>query len=265
MFFNNYPPIIALHYVSNDPSLDDLRPWVISHESFIRLLDYLEQEGYSTVTFEDFKYRKPSQGKSVIITFDDCPRHLWDFAIPELMKRNMRAVFYMPTAYIGGYSEWNVAAGLSGIDLMNEKEIKQLVEVGMEVGAHSHHHVMLSQQTASYVIEELTKSKIILEAIIEKEVISVAYPYGDVPHNFKTIARQLNIDAALSVYTTDDSKYALRRFIYDDTDTLETLRWKLSTYYKVYRFFNDKFTILGKKYAQRLYRVYASVKHRFVV
>lgn len=261
---NNYPPIIALHYVSNDTSLNDLRPWVISHESFIRLLDYLERVGYSTLTFEDLIYGEPRLRKSVIITFDDCPRHLWDFAIPELIRRNMKAVFYIPTAYIGGYNEWNVSEGHSRVDLMSEIEIQRLVDAGMEVGSHSHHHVMLSQQTSMYVTSELTKSKIILENIIKKKVLSIAYPYGEVPYDYKTIACQLKIHAALSVYTAYDSKYAVRRFIYDDTDTDETLRWKLSALYKLYRFFNDKISIVSKRYAQHIYKVYSSLKHKFM-
>lgn len=49
--------------------------------------------------------------KNIIITFDDCPGPCGDFTIPELQKRNMKAVFYIPTAHIGGYYKWNVIDG----------------------------------------------------------------------------------------------------------------------------------------------------------
>ena len=50
---NDLPSITALHYVSDDKELDCLKPWNISRQSFIRLLDYLQDEGYETLVFDD--------------------------------------------------------------------------------------------------------------------------------------------------------------------------------------------------------------------
>jgi len=260
MFFNILPSIVMLHYVSDDAKLDPLKPWVISHDSFLRLLNFLEAEGYTTLTVEDLLSDRRPKGKSIVITFDDCPKHLFDFAIPELLKRNMKAVFYMPTAYLGGYNVWGVTGGMPRVDLMDERDIKRLVDMGMEVGSHSHQHLMLSEVDEMQVAEELQKSKEILEKIIEKPVLSIAYPYGDVPASYRSIVKSLNYKLAFSVYTIYDSKYAIRRWVYDDSDNIDSIKWKLSRTYNLYRFFSDKYNLISKRFAQRLYRYYASLK-----
>jgi peptidoglycan/xylan/chitin deacetylase (PgdA/CDA1 family) len=111
---------------------------------FLRLLNYLEQNGYQTLTFEDLHDSpRMKSGKRIILTFDDCPKHLFDFAIPELLSRKMKASFYMPTAYLGKYNAWDVEEGRAKVELMDENDLLELSRLGMEIGSHSHHHVKL--------------------------------------------------------------------------------------------------------------------------
>lgn len=217
------PSIVALHYVSDDSNLDDLKPWVITHNTYIVLLDYLQAEGYKTLDFEDVKAGKVT-AKSIVITFDDCPKHLWDFAIPELLKRGMKAVFYMPTAYLGGYNEWDADNGHSRVDLMDEEDLKKLVAVGMEVGSHAHNHFMLEEYSKEDVAVELVKSKTILEAIIKKPVISFAYPYGSTSSKYGPIVKDVGYEFGLSVEEQVESKFAIRRWVYADTDTIASIK-----------------------------------------
>lgn len=251
--------IAALHYVSDDTALDMLKPWVISSKSFIHLLDYIQEHGYNTVRFEDVINGK-LQDKCIILTFDDCPKHLWDFAIPELLRRNMKAVFYMPTACLGGYNEWNVKDGLPRIELMDENDIAKLVSVGMEVGSHAHNHIMLEEQEEHEVIHQLTISKSMLEKIIKKPVLTVAYPYGSVPSSAGRLSEFAGYRYGLSVFTPWESRYAIRRWIYDDTDTYATINYKLSPSYRWFRAVEDKRNRWVKKLTQSMYRLYSSVK-----
>src|SRR5438128_4641891 len=94
------PSIAMLHSVGNfaDESLGN---WCISHKAFLQLLTCIEEQEYHTTHFSEL-LEEPNTGKQhkkkVILTFDDCPKHLFDFAIPELLKRDMKAAFYMPAA-----------------------------------------------------------------------------------------------------------------------------------------------------------------------
>ncbi len=249
-----------LHYVSDDPVYDALKPWNISRTSFTRLLDFLQKENYYTVGFEDLSSSKIKGRKNIIITFDDCPKHLWDFAIPELIRRKMKAVFYMPTAYLGGCNEWNVVEGLPEINLMDDEDIAKLSTVGMEVGSHAHNHVMLQEKDAVEVVAQLTKSKSILEAITNKPVLSVAYPYGSVPQNAYKTAENAGYQYGLAVFTPWQTKYAIRRWVYDDTDSVESIRRKMSRTYAWQRVIDDKWNFCSTNLMRKAYRYYSDLK-----
>lgn len=239
MFLNKFPPVIMLHHVTDDVTLDALKPYSISHASFVRLLDVLDADGYTTIGFEEVQAGK-TKGKQIILTFDDCPKHLWDFVIPELQRRNMKAVFYMPTAYLNGTNDWDVVQGKPAVQLMNEADIQQLTAIGMEVGSHSHQHIKLGDYNAQEVADNLTKSKQILERIIGKKVISIAYPFGSIPKNNRQQLQQVGYSYGLSIFTPVETAYDIRRLIYHDGDDTTRIRKKLSMQYRLMRMIMDK-------------------------
>lgn len=260
LLLSNFPAIVMLHYVSDNPVYNDLRPWNINTTTYIRLLDYLELNNYRTIGFEDLLTGR-RRSKDIIITFDDCPKELWDFAIPELQRRNMKAVFYMPTAHLGGYNEWNVADGKPRIGLMDEGDIARLVEKGMEVGSHAHNHCMLEEMDESEVISQLSVSKSILESIIGKPVISVAYPYGSLPAGYKHLTEGLGYKFGLGVYVPWQSMSAIRRWVYDDTDDTASIKRKTSKFYNWYRAWQDKWDFYSKRCFRWAYNNYARMKN----
>lgn len=236
------PPVVMLHHVSDDPSHESLKPYSISHKSFLLLLDYLQEKQYNTVTFDDYVTGSSvlsSKQEKVILTFDDCPKHLFDFALPELLKRKMKAVFYMPTAHLGGYNDWDAAEGRTQVELMNEADLKELGKLGMEVGGHSHHHIRLKEVNELKLRFEIAECKRILESILEKKVCSFAYPFGSVPLRYKEILSSAGYSYASSIYHPFENEFALRRFIYHDDDTEKSLQQKLSLFYKWYRALTD--------------------------
>ena len=239
-----FPPMIMLHYVSDDPNLDSLKPYCITRNTFSSLLKYLSDNNYETITFSDLiNGDKNNNGrKKVILTFDDCARHLFDFAIPELQKNNFKAVFYMPTAFIGAHNDWDIRTGKRELELMRKEDLISLDKVGMEIGSHSHDHHRLGEiKNEDDIINEAGASKKILEEIIGKPVLSFAYPYGSVPKNYKTILNSEGYQFGITIYSPYQNRFSLRRFIYHDGDTAKTLSQKLSGLYKWYRYFSDPF------------------------
>lgn len=248
MLQGSFPPVIMLHHVTDDAALNGLKPYSISRAAFTRLLDVLEEEGYVTTTFNDLYTTK---GKKVIITFDDCPKHLLDFAVPELQRRGMKAVFYMPTAYLGGKNDWDTAFGKPTVELMNEADIKHLSSIGMEIGSHSHWHVKLGDLPEEEVAENLQQSKKILESITGKNVISVAYPFGSVPRNRDKLLGEAGYEYGLSIYSPFENRYNVRRFIYHDGDDTARLKAKLSLKYRMMRAVNDKILHIKSSLARK--------------
>ncbi|MCB0698345.1 MAG: polysaccharide deacetylase family protein [Chitinophagaceae bacterium] len=254
------PPIAMLHHVSDDVALNGLGRWCVSHEKYLQLLNFIEENDYRTVTFEDLVEGGYSRSKSVILTFDDCPKELLSFAVPELLRRNMKAVFYMPTAYIGGYNEWDVQEARPKTDLMSEDDIRGLVASGMEIGSHAHKHIELEYETEDDAYRALYTSKKILEEIIDKKILTVAYPYGSVPKNHINIAKRLGFVYGLSVYNPIVSKYSIRRWIFDNDDTAATMREKMSVFYSMQRWWYDKWFVWSKQVPRYMYRKYSGLK-----
>ena len=234
-------PIAMFHHVSDQSDWDSLRPFVVLKRTFTRFLNTIERAGFRTVTFEqisqpDFKRTK----RDVIITFDDCGKHLMDFALNELVKRNMQAVFFMPTAYIGGVNEWNVAKGQSEVELMNADDLVSLQQIEMEIGGHSHQHIHLDQCNSSQVQDQISKCQATLQGILGKPALSFAYPFGGIPRGSANILESAHFKYACSIFSADGGKFELRRFIIHDGDSEFTMRLKLSKAYQLYRRSTDQ-------------------------
>lgn len=232
-----FPPIAMLHHVSDDPAHESLKPYCISRKSFSRLLDHIQRHQYETVTFTQLK---PAGGKKrIILSFDDCALHLLDFAVPELCRRGMKGVFYMPAAHLGGYNSWDVEEGKARVELMNAGHLQQLEKLGMEIGGHSWRHVKLKELPAAKAAEEVQQCRKILEGIVTGPLLSFAWPFASVPRDYKRILNDAGFRYGLSIYQPFESRQALRRFIYHDGDTEKTLENKLSLAYKTYRLLTD--------------------------
>jgi peptidoglycan/xylan/chitin deacetylase (PgdA/CDA1 family) len=237
-------PIVMFHYVSDDPVYGSLGDWCLSKQNFLQFLDYLERNNYTTITFHDVlgKTAEWNSSRKLMLTFDDGAKHLFEFAIPELKKRKMKAVFYIPTAHIGQFNSWDTIQDMAQVDLMDTDDIKELDRLGMEVGSHSHHHVKLGLLSDEKMVkEEVSLSKQIIENITGKPVYSFSYPFASVPANYKSILSDAGYHYGVSIYQSFQSRWALRRIGYYNSDTEKTTRRKLSVPYKYGRFLADPF------------------------
>lgn len=234
------PAIAMFHHVSDHTDWHSLDPFRVRQKTFSKFLDTVERAELQSTTFH-LSTNKASAAKQVFITFDDCGKHLLDWAVPELQRRNMVASFFMPTAHLGGINDWDVDEGRSRVDLMNEADLLDLHRAGMEIGGHSHRHVHLGRLDGHQVTEELRASSEILESITGSKPISMAYPFGSIPENAKDLINEAGFEVACSIFSPKQTVSSLRRFIVHDGDTERSLRAKLSPLYRTYRTVTDPF------------------------
>ena len=233
-------PIAMLHHVSNREEWRSLRPFVISEATFMRFLDAIERAQMQPVTFKSMQETENTQDHSkIIISFDDCGKHLLNFAVPELIRRNFSAVFYIPTANIGGFNTWNVEQGRSKVPLMDESEIIQLQRLGMEVGGHSHDHVRLGSLNDKEVLQQLQSCQSTLTRILGQPATSFAYPYGSIPSNAKALLETNGFHDTCAIFSPRQERHMQRRFIVHDGDSPLTMRAKLTGLYRWYRSLTD--------------------------
>ena len=82
---------------------------------------------------------------------------------------------------------------------MTSEEILRLSRhQGLEIGAHTVHHLALSHQPFETQQREIMESKTRLERLLERPVQSVAYPYGDAPDQAVDLVAAASFEIAVT-------------------------------------------------------------------
>ena len=176
----NQVRILTYHSISYRPDRTRHTPPELLEEH----MKFLTSAGYKSFRICDIVHNWPEildAAPAVIITFDDGLYNNKEFAYPLLRKYNMLATFFVPTAYIKDGRMPSHAEEMKpydDIELMSWQDLRDLIQEGFEIGAHSHSHVMVGQQDYERVLSEVELPKKILEEKLNKPIYSFAYPKG---------------------------------------------------------------------------------------
>ncbi|MDE0890184.1 MAG: polysaccharide deacetylase family protein [Phycisphaerales bacterium] len=122
------------------------------------------------------------------ITFDDGNQSDLEIAVPELLKRDLRAVFFIPAGKIGEET------------FLTCEGLKEMVSAGMQIGSHGWSHRAWRSLDPSIRRQEFEESKNRLEQIIQRPVDLAACPFGD--YN-RSVFRHLRSAGYRAAYTSD--------------------------------------------------------------
>jgi len=104
-----------------------------------------------------------------VLTFDD--GYIEHYAVAkELYKADIQATFFI-TAGLKNY-------GGRRLLTTEPKLIREIADIGHEVGSHTYAHKDLTRLSPEEVDKECRLSKTALEDITGADVVSLAYPYG---------------------------------------------------------------------------------------
>jgi len=165
-------PIVTYHHISNNTNSSNRIEWGlnVSISAFEEQVKYLSDNGYSTVTLLDvyrsFYGGKPLPPKSVVLTFDDGYRDNYEHAFPILKKYKKVGTFFMISGFVNSQSYMTVA------------QLKEISDVGMEIGPHTKSHQGLGALDKTKIATEVILSKMEIEKITGKPAYFLAYPYG---------------------------------------------------------------------------------------
>lgn len=199
-------PIIEYHKVDPDVTADG-KEYNVTPEEFSEQLDYLKEEGYTTITLLDFMKAKKGKfnlpDKPIILTFDDGYEDNYKFMLPIIEERGAKAVVFMVTNSIGkeGYLTWN--------------ELRDMQSRGVEIGSHTANHQPLSTLSREKQAEEMKLSKLLMEWNGLKTIFSFSYPNGDYDEEMFELLKENEYLAAVTgesgLNTAKTNPYALRR------------------------------------------------------
>jgi peptidoglycan/xylan/chitin deacetylase (PgdA/CDA1 family) len=238
-------PVLLYHRIINEQSVIGKHKVYVKERDFEKQMEYLKNNGYQTITFYDLQQQpNMSLEKKVILTFDDGYKDNYELMFPILKKYGFKAVIYLVTKT--DHNAWGVAEGEPRIELMTSAQVKELSDYGIEMGAHTQLHKDLARCSPNECFQELKGSKEDVEKIINKNVISFAYPFGGINDEIKKTTQQAGYTYAVSTNTGPKEfgadLFQIRRIEITPKTTLGSFKNKVSGTYFYPSFFKSLFT-----------------------
>lgn len=213
--------ILTYHRVNKDAG-DFLS---IDTDDFERQMAYLSQN-YNVVSLSDiaayFESGRQLPDYSVAITFDDGYKDNFTDAFPVLRKYRLPAAIFLVHDYIGtgNIFEWDEIDSDhrdTDVTVMGWSEIKEMAEAGIEFGAHTMSHPILSRIMPEQARREIRESKKQLEQRLGA-ITLFAYPRGereDFNGEIMRMVKEAGFSCAVTTVSgTNDrnsDRFALRR------------------------------------------------------
>ena len=228
-------PILMYHSIVENPSC--WSTYVISPSELERDLNFLQANGYQTVTVRELINYVDGNGqlpdKPILLTFDDGYYNNYLYAYPLLQQYCMKAVLSPVGRYADQYSlsedfnpEYAHATWV---------QLREMSDAGvMELQNHSYNmHTITSNRTASMKVSgesaehyrtALVADAIRMQALMDSQTgrlpEAYTYPFGLVSNESISILKEMGFRATLSCstginYITDDPKclFLLKRYL----------------------------------------------------
>ena len=234
-------PVIMYHRVIKDESEKGVHGTYVTVKQFEEQMNYLKKKGYETVTFKDmlnngYKKRFDKDKKWIMLTFDDGYKDNYENAFPILKKYNFKGIVYILDGI--EYNKWdvdNLGNPEKKFTLMNQDELLEMQNYGIEFGGHTSSHPKLAELKLECAKIEISNSKDNIEKIIGKELLSFAYPYGSLNESVKKLPQESKYRFAVatdsgSVVFSDDL-FEIRRIGIFPTNNIFNFKRKVSGRY----------------------------------
>ena len=174
--------ILGYHKIG-EPPLGGWQTWFyVPEQLFVGHLSYLRKHGWQVIDvlalFRGITAPESFPERAALLTFDDGYLSMRTVALPWLLRFEYPAVLFVPTDYIGGFNGFD--AGYEPEEpICDWDDLRELERSGVSIQSHGASHRSFSKLGLPEQEKELARSKIALEAGLEKPVEAFAYPYGD--------------------------------------------------------------------------------------
>lgn len=210
-------PILMYHSVNTTVS-GSFGAYTVTPTRLAEHLDALREAGWQSVTVTEaaqgLTQPESAPKRMVALTFDDGFADFASDALPALHARQARATLYVPTAYVGQTARWLDEADANR-RMLSWAALADVRSSGVEIGSHGHTHSPLDVARHTAIVEDLTRSRGLLEDHLSVSVSSLAYPYGYQGRRARQAAAIVGFRTACAVIglpaTTRDHRFALPR------------------------------------------------------
>lgn len=173
-----------LMYHKVDPSRRDML--TVTSEQLEQQLAHLQKQGYEFLSVQNLSDVSLSTRKGVLITFDDAYVNNLEYAYPVLKEYKAKATVFVPSAYAGQTSQWDIEAE----PLLSPEQLRRLDNDVFELGLHSHTHRHYGRLSVAEIEEDLRQNIQFFKDNNLAFAPAFAFPYGGRPKD-KTFKRQM--------------------------------------------------------------------------
>jgi len=226
---------------NSEISIQD-RPYVLREQQFEKQMNFLYNQGYRVISLTDFvNWHKnklmPSNGKYIILSFDDGHISNYSKAFPILNKYGFKAIFFV------------IVGAINKPGMLSWKQIMEMADSGMEIGSHTLTHRPPSQLTKEELKFELSESKKILEYHLEREIKFISSPTGYHNKLIGKVAKEVGYEAVcigkIGSNNINSDLFSLKRIAIKRNHSLSIFRSlvklhpNIFLYYKMSEIFRD--------------------------
>ena len=231
-------PVLMYHSVSSEDE-SNVHPYfrtTTTPQVFATQMQFLADQKYTVLPLHEASERLrtnlPSNGKEVVITFDDGFRDFRTNAFPTLERHGFVASVFLPTDYIG-----NRQKNFCGKECLDWDEVRELRRAGILFGSHTASHPKLRTMSLEEQVCEVRTSKVAIQDQLGELVDSFSYPYAfpeqdrRFTENFQRILRESGfthgVSTILGVATAENDPFFIRRLPVSSADDLRFFHAKL--------------------------------------
>ena len=242
----NFIPVLMYHKIPDAP-LATKHQIFVTKENFARHLAYFQKQKLTPITFAD--YLNFASGKRpladfprrpIILTFDDGYTDNYTNLLPLMQQFGYRGVLYLLGDATIRYNKWDADFDPAEprSDIMDLVQKRAFVAAGWEIGAHTMSHPRLTTLPLPEAVAEIQRSKAELETALQTELVSFAYPYGDLNNTVKTAVRNAGFTFGVAtdsggMHLEDDRMQVFRVNMFPN-ESASSLFKKTSTWYRKY-------------------------------
>jgi peptidoglycan/xylan/chitin deacetylase (PgdA/CDA1 family) len=179
-------------------------PLAVAPEAFAEHCAWLERRG--VVELSEVTERLDRTGRLprdlVALTFDDGFAALYDHAFPLLKRHRLPATVFLVAETLtpeGREVDWVDTPPPYPMRTLTRDQVLEMAEAGIRFGSHSFSHYDLASLSAESCLEDLRRSRELLEDLLKRPVPFLAYPRGRHNHQVHEASRKAGFTHAFTL------------------------------------------------------------------
>lgn len=192
-------PIFMFHRINPLPAGANWPQLYVAPDTFSTEMGELKRAGARCLDPDEVLGAAAAPRNGFVLTFDDGFVSALEHAGPILNGLGFRAINFLVAGRLGMRNEWDIGVDHTMEPLMDAGQVRDWLNLGHEIGAHTLTHPHLDQLPLAQAREEICASKKKLEDTFGREVRHFAYPYGGFSPAVTDLVREAGFATACTI------------------------------------------------------------------